>query len=167
MKRNYIIYIVISCIALLSSCQNNMLNAGASSLDQQDEIRVMADTFLLTSTLQECAAIRFTPDSFLLGECDTRFGTIKADILTQLACPLGNEYPYADQATVDALLARMYLNFRIMNCCICSKRIVGQHLQRSVPQNPSFQLTSNGDFKSRFELIIVGTPLQILLLRRL
>lgn len=108
MKRNYIIYIVISCIALLSSCQNNMLNAGASSLDQQDEIRVMADTFLLTSTLQECAAIRFTPDSFLLGECDTRFGTIKADILTQLACPLGNEYPYADQATVDSVVLYLY-----------------------------------------------------------
>ena len=108
MKRNYILYILISCIALFSSCQNNMLNAGASSLDQQDEIRVMADTFLLASTLQECAAIRFTPDSFLLGECDTRFGTIKADILTQLACPLGNEYPYADQAQVDSVVLYLY-----------------------------------------------------------
>ena len=108
MKRNYIIYILISCIALFSSCQNNMLNAGASSLDQQDEIRVMADTFLLSSALKECAAIRFTPDSFLLGECDTRFGTIKADILTQLACPLGNEYPYADQAQVDSVFLYLY-----------------------------------------------------------
>ncbi len=108
MKRNYIIYIVLFCIAFLSSCVDNAQNAGESALNQEDDIRVKSDTFLVSSSLQECDAIRLTPDSFLLGECDTRFGTIKADILTQLACPIGNEYPYTEQAAVDSVVLFIY-----------------------------------------------------------
>lgn len=70
-----------------------MENAGSSILAEKDEIKVKADTFGVRSSLDSCAAITLTPDSFLLGECDTHFGTMKADILTQLACPEGYKYP--------------------------------------------------------------------------
>ena len=83
MKLNHYIYtLLFVCIALVSSCQNDALNAGASTLDTEDHISVKSDTFSVSSSLQECTAIYLTPDSFLLGECDTHFGTIKADILT-------------------------------------------------------------------------------------
>jgi hypothetical protein len=55
-------------------------------------------------------SIAFTPDSFLLGECDTHFGTIQADILAQLACPEGYEYPSKESAEVDSVC--LYLYFR-------------------------------------------------------
>ena len=70
-----------------------MLGAGASGLGEQDAISVKADTFVVSSVLGESAAINISPDSFLLGECDTHFGTIHADVLTQLACPVGYAYP--------------------------------------------------------------------------
>lgn len=109
MKLNRNIYsILFVCIAILFSCQNDVLNAGASTLDTEDQISVKSDTFAVSSSLQECSAIYLTPDSFLLGECDTHFGTIKADILTQFACPEGYEYPYADKATVDSVVLRLY-----------------------------------------------------------
>ena len=111
MKLNRNIYsILFVCIAILFSCQNDVLNAGASTLDTEDQISVKSDTFAVSSSLQECSAIYLTPDSFLLGECDTHFGTIKADILTQFACPEGYEYPYADKATVDSIVLRLYYN---------------------------------------------------------
>ena len=109
MKLNHYIYtLLFVCIALVSSCQNDVLNAGASTLDTEDHISVKSDTFSVSSSLQECTAIYLTPDSFLLGECDTHFGTIKADILTQFACPEGYKYPYADGATVDSVVLRLY-----------------------------------------------------------
>ena len=52
-------------------------------------------------------AISLTPDSFLLGECETHFGTLKADILTQLACPEGFEYPN-ETAEVDSVCLYLY-----------------------------------------------------------
>lgn len=109
MKLSNIIFILILvCITFLSGCKNDVLDAGASALETQDEIRVKSDTFSVVSSLQKCAAISLTPDSFLLGECDTHFGTIKADLLTQLSCPEGNEYPYSDQSEVDSVVLYLY-----------------------------------------------------------
>lgn len=109
MKLSSLIYILFFfCVAVLSGCKNDVLNAGASALETEDEIRVKSDTFSVVSSLQKCAAISLTPDSFLLGECDTHFGTIKADILTQLSCPEGNVYPYADQSEVDSVVLYLY-----------------------------------------------------------
>ena len=86
-----------------NSCQDDAANAGSSILEQDDEIRVKADTFGVISALDSCAAISLTPDSFLLGECETHFGIIKADILTQLACPEGYVYPGGETAIVDSI----------------------------------------------------------------
>ena len=92
------------------SCQDDAANAGSSILEQDDEIRVKADTFGVISTLDSCAAISLTPDSFLLGECETHFGIIKADILTQLACPEGYVYPGGETAIVDSIY--LYLHYK-------------------------------------------------------
>ena len=90
------------------SCKDDVVNAGASALQPEDDIRVKSDTFSVSSMLEASSAISVTPDSFLLGECDTHFGTIKADILTQFACPVGFEYPYAETAEVDSVCLYLY-----------------------------------------------------------
>lgn len=110
MRNNWIaIIIVLISICTFYSCKDNVANAGESTLSQQDEIRVKSDTFDVVSMLDSCAAISLTPDSFLLGECDTHFGTIKADILTQLACPEGFIYPGGETAVVDSVC--LYLHY--------------------------------------------------------
>lgn len=91
----------------MCSC-DSVDGAGASALLPEDGIRVKADTFSVVSTLEAGSAIAITPDSFLLGECDTHFGTIKADILSQFACPLGFEYPYVETAEVDSVCLYLY-----------------------------------------------------------
>jgi hypothetical protein len=109
MKLRNLVYFLLGLFAVaLSGCDNNALDAGVSTLDTEDEIRVCADTFAITSVLQEGSAINLTPDSFLLGECDTRLGTLRADLLTQLSCPEGNGYPYADRAEVDSIVLYLY-----------------------------------------------------------
>lgn len=105
-KMIYAILVVVS--ASMWSCNDDVIGAGASALQQEDGIQVKADTFSVVSTLEASSAIAITPDSFLLGECDTHFGTIKADILTQLACPLGFEYPYVETAEVDSVCLYLY-----------------------------------------------------------
>jgi hypothetical protein len=92
---------------IFQGCQNESPDAGVSTLSQEDEIRVKVDTFDVVSVLDSCAAIALTPDSFLLGECDTHFGTIKADILAQMACPEGFEYPGTD-LEVDSICLYMH-----------------------------------------------------------
>ena len=69
------------------------MSAGESILSDEDKITVKSDTFAVSSALDSCMAIALMPDSFLLGECETNFGAIQADILAQLACPEGFRYP--------------------------------------------------------------------------
>ena len=94
MKRvNHIYILLLVFVVCLCSCEGDASNAGASALGNEDQIRVKADTFAVSSVLKKSTAISLSPDSFLLGECDTHFGTIKADLLAQMACPVGFEYP--------------------------------------------------------------------------
>ena len=95
--------LLLLAIIVVGCQENNSVSAGASTLSDND-IRVMSDTFALTSYLDTSnVAICLTPDSFLLGECDTHFGTIEANILTQLACPEGFVYPGDGTAVVDSI----------------------------------------------------------------
>ena len=92
---------------VVSCSEDNSISAGASTLPD-DDIRVLSDTFTVTSQLDSSLiAISLTPDSFLLGECETHFGTLKADILTQLACPEGFKYPN-ETAEVDSVCLYLY-----------------------------------------------------------
>lgn len=94
MRNNWVFGIgVLVGLFCLNSCTGDRNSTGESILSDEDRIQVKADTFGVTSALDSCAAISLTPDSFLLGECETHFGAIKADILTQLACPEGFQYP--------------------------------------------------------------------------
>ena len=105
-SKSIICLLLLFFVALVACNENNSISAGASTLPDND-IRVMSDTFPVTSQLDSCVAISLTPDSFLLGECVTHFGTIKADILTQLACPEGFEYPN-ETAEVDSVCLYLY-----------------------------------------------------------
>jgi hypothetical protein len=83
MRNNWVVGIMFFvCLALLNACQGDTHNAGESILSEEDRIKVKSDTFGVVSALDSCKAIVLTPDSFLLGECETHFGSIKADILT-------------------------------------------------------------------------------------
>lgn len=117
MKSSRVVSVVLLCLLAFVSCTDNSANVGSSILSSDDEIQVKSDTFGVYSSLSGCAAMSMTPDSFLLGECDTHFGTIKADILTQLACPEGFAYPdtlvlggvkYATELYVDSVCLYLY-----------------------------------------------------------
>lgn len=93
MRNSWVFGIVLVILLCLCNCTGDRQSTGESILSEEDRIQVKSDTFGVVSALDSCAAIALTPDSFLLGECETHFGTIKADILTQLACPEGFQYP--------------------------------------------------------------------------
>lgn len=92
----------------LSSCKDDVITAGSSILESEDSIIVRADTFSLTSSLVRGGAITATPDSFMLGEMDNKYGHLHADVLTQLACPIGFKYPQG--AVLDSVCIFLYYN---------------------------------------------------------
>ncbi len=92
--------------SLLVACEDDSQTAGADILPSADAIVVSVDTFGLSSALCKADFIYSTPDSFLLGECDNRFGTIHADILSQFACPVGFEFPEGSE--VDSICVYLY-----------------------------------------------------------
>ena len=83
-----------------------MASAGKAVLDEDDEVVVLVDTFPLHSAIDSCDAIISQADSFLLGEIETKYGLLRASILTQLACPEGYSYP--ENAVVDSICLFMY-----------------------------------------------------------
>ncbi len=92
--------------SLFAACKDDSNTAGADILPSTDNIVVSVDTFSLSSALCAADSIFATPDSFLLGECDSRFGTIHADILTQFSCPIGFEFPA--NAEIDSVCIFLY-----------------------------------------------------------
>ncbi len=95
-----ILPILIACCCLVA-CKNDVTNAGSTLLDDEDVIVVKADSFALESATVECQHIISSPDSFLLGEIETDYGTLRAEILTQMACPEGFQFP--DNAVIDSV----------------------------------------------------------------
>lgn len=102
-KRSVLFLFSAACICwLLSSCKGDSAFAGGSMIDEQTTIiSAYADTFLVTSHLIQPEGIITSPDSFLLGEVETSYGTMHAEILTQLTSPLGFAYP--DNAVIDSI----------------------------------------------------------------
>lgn len=103
-----LIYSLITLIMGLVCCVScdDSITAGSQLLDKSEYIIVGCDTFLTSSALTQAHDIYTTPDSFLLGECDSRFGTIHADILAQFTCPQGFQYP--SNAEVDSVCLFFY-----------------------------------------------------------
>ncbi len=107
------IKIVLPLLAFLlivfSSCKDDVVSAGASVLKSEDSVIVRADTFSLTSCLVRGTAVTATPDSFLIGELDSKYGHLHADLLTQLACPIGFRYP--EGAVLDSVCLFLYYRY--------------------------------------------------------
>lgn len=96
------IYILLLLLAVaFTGCKDDKESAGGSVLEKEDQIWVCADTFPIKSDLLKVDSIISMPDSFLLGEMASSYGTLHADILTQFACPIG--YVYPEGATVDSV----------------------------------------------------------------
>lgn len=89
-----------------SSCKDDVVSAGSAVLESEDSIIVRADTFSLTSSLVRGGAVTATPDSFMIGELDSKYGHLHADLLTQLACPVGYRFP--EGAVLDSVCLFMY-----------------------------------------------------------
>ncbi len=101
--------------SLLVGCKDDIATAGAGALSEDEEVRVRVKTLsdIHSTTIDSVPnfSITQTPDSFLIGECNTQtWATIKADLLTQFACPEGFEFPkdisdqYATQVDSVALM---------------------------------------------------------------
>ena len=107
MNRHSILWIILLFVAgVCASCSSSTTTPGIGLIDDEEAVVVGCDTFSLRSKLREGEFIYTTPDSFLLGECETLFGTLHADILTQLVCPEGFEYPA--NAEVDSVCMFVY-----------------------------------------------------------
>lgn len=102
------ILFICALLVSLTACKDDMASSGMSVIPDDDAIVVNVDTFGVTSALMQADFIYSAPDSFLLGECDSRFGTIHADILAQFTCPTGFEYP--EGAEVDSVCIFLYYN---------------------------------------------------------
>ncbi len=99
-----VMMMVLACC--LTACKDDTTSAGSAVLGPEDAIIVMADTFPLTSMVENSGSIVAQSDSSLLGEIDTDFGVLRASILTQLACPEGYSYP--TNATIDSICLYIY-----------------------------------------------------------
>lgn len=86
------------------------MSAGSSALlgDDAEGVVVRVDTLSeIVSSVQAAQPVYSSPDSCLLGECRSAdYGTLKADLLTQFACPEGWAYP--DSAELDSVCLYMY-----------------------------------------------------------
>lgn len=91
---------VVVCLCSLGGCKDKETSTGSGVLSEEDGVVVFSDTFPLRSSVVDYPAILSVPDSLMLGELETNGLVYKCDILTQLACPLGFEYPQG--ATVDS-----------------------------------------------------------------
>jgi len=110
-KRFAFIGIMMAITCLFYACKDDVTTTGESVLDEDDEIIVLADTFLFSSRIDSCDAIISQADSFLLGEIETDYGVLRASILTQLACPEGYAYPSGEgikNLGLDSICLFMY-----------------------------------------------------------
>lgn len=93
---------------LLVGCKDDLSTTGSEVLPAEDAVIVNVDTFSVASEITRAAGIYSSPDSLLLGEIHNQYGTLHADILTQVACPLDFEYP--EGAEVDSVCIYLYYN---------------------------------------------------------
>lgn len=79
---------------LVFSCTDTLTNIGSGIQPASDQITIGTDTFHLKTETVFVDSIFSRPDSFLLGTFyDTKFGTVQADILAQVNCPVGFKFP--------------------------------------------------------------------------
>lgn len=91
---------------LMVACKDDSNHAGSSLMNSGDSVWVCVDTLGMKSMLVACSPIISDPDSLLLGEMENGYGTTRAEILTQLACPVGYKYP--ENAVMDSVCLFLY-----------------------------------------------------------
>lgn len=106
-KRFAFIGVLLAIVCCWTSCKGDVSTTGESILDVDDQIIVLADTFDIQSGIFGSEAITCQADSFLLGEIETKYGVLRASILTQLACPEGFHYP--EGSVIDSIC--LYLSY--------------------------------------------------------
>ena len=109
-KNTWIITAVCLAILSLEGCKDDVVSAGSSALqgDDAEGVVVCVDTLSdIVSSIQVASPVYSSPDSCLLGECRSAdYGTLKADLLTQFACPEGWVYP--DSSELDSVCLYVY-----------------------------------------------------------
>ena len=105
-KRFAFIGVLVAIACCWTACKDDVSTTGESILEPKDEIIVMADTFDIQSGIFSSEAITCQADSFLLGEIESKYGSLRASILTQLACPEGFRYP--EGFVVDSICLFLY-----------------------------------------------------------
>jgi hypothetical protein len=105
----YPIILILLLSLFVSSCADSITDIGKGIQPSTDQISIGTDIFHVSTNTLFVDSIVLKPDSFLLGTFyDTKFGTIKADILAQVDCPVG--YKFNPNAKVDS--AKIILSYR-------------------------------------------------------
>lgn len=98
--------VLLFVLGVMTSCKEDLVNAGSSILTFEDSIIVKYDTFGLASQLRISPRVISSPDSFLVGELETRYGTVRAQMFSQLSCPEGFRFPAT--AEIDSMCLTLY-----------------------------------------------------------
>lgn len=107
MKSFHLSLAVASVVLLLASCADDVTNAGANIQPEQDGITLNVDTFHLQTENVFVDYIYSRPDSFLLGTFyDDTYGMTHGDIIAQVACSEGYEFP--EGAVADSIFVYLY-----------------------------------------------------------
>lgn len=104
--------VLIQTLLVLVGCKDNDKSVGVEIQPREDEIVVAEDTFLLTCENYYVPAISAQADTMILGEFYSgKYGSTKAELLLQVAPPVGYEFP-ADEynPTPDSLALIMFYN---------------------------------------------------------
>lgn len=92
--KSYSIILLFFVSLFVFSCSDNLTDIGTGIQPSSDQIKIGTDTFHLISETVKVNSILSKPDSFLLGTYyDTKFGSTKAEILAQVNCPVGFQFP--------------------------------------------------------------------------
>jgi len=110
MKWHIILAFAISFV--FYSCENDLTNLGGSIQPAGDAILLGVDSFSVSSENYDVPFIYSKPDSLLLGTFyDETYGTVNADILTQVQPPVDFSYPAKAVADSAKLMLVYYSAF--------------------------------------------------------
>ena len=112
--KSYPIILLFLLSLFVFSCKDNLTDIGSGTQSSSDQINIGTDTFHLMSKDSIVDFITSKPDSFLLGNYyDTKFGSTNAEILAQVNCPVGFQFPplsVPDSASIVLLYSTWFGN---------------------------------------------------------
>jgi hypothetical protein len=112
--KSYSIILLFLLSLFVFSCKDNLTDIGSGTQSSSDQINIGTDTFHLISRDSIVDFITSKPDSFLLGNYyDTKFGSTNAEILAQVNCPVGFQFPplsVPDSASIVLLYSTWFGN---------------------------------------------------------